>query len=119
MIGFAGDAITCWFDDADGPAALRAVACALAMQAVMASFAAIALPGGATTALSDQSCGHQRPGPPFRRRRPAVQRLDVLAGAPIARLAAGEHLATKGEVLIDEMTASDAWQYSHSCGLAR
>src|SRR5690349_12947754 len=52
VISFAGDAIICWFDDTDGPAAPRAVAGALAMQAAMASFAAITLPGGATTALS-------------------------------------------------------------------
>ncbi len=29
VIGFAGDAITCWFDNADGPAVPRAAACAL------------------------------------------------------------------------------------------
>ncbi|NTU82779.1 MAG: hypothetical protein HGA45_25990, partial [Chloroflexales bacterium] len=33
VIGFAGDGMTCWFDDADGPAAPRAAACALALQA--------------------------------------------------------------------------------------
>src|SRR6478672_6962159 len=27
VIGFAGDAITCWFDAADGPAAARALTC--------------------------------------------------------------------------------------------
>src|SRR5262245_20738927 len=32
VITFAGDAITCWFDDHDGPAAPRAATCAHAMQ---------------------------------------------------------------------------------------
>jgi len=35
VIGFAGDAIRCWFDDSGGAAAPRAVACAAAMQQVM------------------------------------------------------------------------------------
>ena len=35
VIGFAGDAIRCWFDDSDGAAAPRAAACAAAMQQVM------------------------------------------------------------------------------------
>ncbi len=35
VLGFAGDAITCWFDDADGRAAPRATACAFAMQTAM------------------------------------------------------------------------------------
>src|SRR5690242_13076204 len=71
VIGFAGDSITCWFSENDergtmndeGPdvdvtssfiahrSSFQAVACALAMQAAMQPFAAIALPGGATTAL--------------------------------------------------------------------
>src|SRR5262249_31283777 len=52
VVSFAGDAITCWFDDADGPAARRAASCALAMQAAMAPFAAIPLPDGAALALT-------------------------------------------------------------------
>src|SRR6266508_5083785 len=49
VIGFAGDAITCWFADElqidehpnlQSPAALRAVACALAMQRIMRRFSA-------------------------------------------------------------------------------
>src|SRR5215207_2461476 len=43
VVGFSGDAITCWFGDDDGR---RATAAALAMQRVMARFAAVALPSG-------------------------------------------------------------------------
>src|SRR5437868_3473009 len=38
VIGFAGDAITCWFDSDDG---LRAIATALAMQQAMRDFATL------------------------------------------------------------------------------
>ena len=40
VIGFSGDAITCWFDADDGR---RAVTCGVAMQEVMGSFAAITI----------------------------------------------------------------------------
>src|SRR5512145_145191 len=39
VIDFAGDSITCWFDETHGPAALRAVACAAALQQAMTTFA--------------------------------------------------------------------------------
>src|SRR3954449_11003610 len=51
VLGFSGDAITCWFDDAgDGemrpsPAVLRATACALVMQQAIQQFAQIEIPG--------------------------------------------------------------------------
>jgi class 3 adenylate cyclase len=106
VVGFAGDAITCWFDDADGPAAPRAAACALAIQAVMQAFAAVTLPGGASTALTIKVAVTSGPARRFVVGVPTVQRIDVLAGAPIARLAIGEHLAAKSEVVIDEFTAA-------------
>jgi class 3 adenylate cyclase len=39
VIGFAGDAITCWFD------APLAAACAMAMQTAMRAFSAVRVPG--------------------------------------------------------------------------
>src|SRR3712207_1460733 len=50
VLGFAGDAITCWFDG-DGAAA-RAAACALALQNAAQQFVALPLPDGTTTALA-------------------------------------------------------------------
>ncbi len=44
VVGFAGDAITCWFDLDDGRVA---VACGLAMQDAMAPFSALELAGAA------------------------------------------------------------------------
>ena len=101
VIGFAGDAITCWFDEADGPAAPRAVACAVALQRTMAAGARIPLPGGGTATLALKvalACG------PARRLvvgDPAIQRLDLLAGATVARVAVGEHHAVAGEIMLD------------------
>src|SRR5579859_2419702 len=55
VIGFSGDAITCWFDGLDVPAehsVLRATACAQRMQQAMQTFDAVPLPNGGTVSLS-------------------------------------------------------------------
>src|SRR5690554_1179839 len=61
VIGFSGDAITCWFDDKaevrgekaeEGSSAFRAVACGLAMQERMQSFASVSTPAGTPVALA-------------------------------------------------------------------
>lgn len=92
VIGFAGDAITCWLD---GDTGLRAVTAALALQAAMAAFPKLGLKVAVTSG----------PVRRFAVGDPAIQLLDALAGATVARLAAAEHLASRGEVLIDTATA--------------
>jgi class 3 adenylate cyclase len=144
VISFAGDAITCWFNTVGvggwelgageralipnpqppTSGALRAVACALAMQTAMRRFAAISLPDGAATALALQVAVASGPARRFVVGDPAIQLLDVLAGATLARMAAAEHLAAKGEVVLDARTAaalSDAlqvaeWRIDHETG---
>jgi adenylate cyclase len=128
VIGFAGDAITCWFDGekvkskrqkAKGdqpssdlftfyllPSAQRAAACALALQAVMHQFASIPLPDGSTTALALKVALASGPARRLVVGDPSIQLFDVLAGATLARMAAAEHLAERDEVLIDESTAA-------------
>jgi class 3 adenylate cyclase len=49
VLGFSGDAITCWFD---GDPGRRAATCGLAMQAAMRSFAALTLSTGEQVALA-------------------------------------------------------------------
>lgn len=103
VISFAGDAVTCWFDG--GEAAMSAVTCAFDMQSAMLAFSAFALPNGKTTALSLKVCvatGHARR---FVVGDPEISYIDALAGATVARTATGEHLASKGEILVDEATA--------------
>jgi class 3 adenylate cyclase len=102
VISFAGDAVTCWFDG--GEAAMSSVTCAFDLQTAMLAFSAIALPNGKTTSLSLKVCvatGHARR---FVVGDPEINYIDALAGATVARTCTGEHLASKGEILVDEAT---------------
>ncbi|MBA3470877.1 MAG: adenylate/guanylate cyclase domain-containing protein [Herpetosiphonaceae bacterium] len=102
VVGFSGDAITCWFAaDAGG----RATRCALAMQTTMAAFAARRLPDGTTSALAIKVAVASGSVRRFLVGEPAIQRLDVLAGATLERLAQAEALASSGEVVLDAATA--------------
>src|SRR5579883_1027761 len=97
VIGFAGDAITCWFDEDDG---LRAVTCALAMQSSIAQFAKIELAAGEPVALAVKigiAYGQARR---FLVGDPSVQLLDVLAGETLARMAIAGQLARRGVTVI-------------------
>ncbi|HMA37326.1 MAG TPA: AAA family ATPase, partial [Chloroflexia bacterium] len=116
VIGFAGDAITCWFDDARpaparraaAPGAGCAVACALAQQAAMAAFAALPHPAGAgTLRLALKVAVASGPARRFLVGDPAVQVLEVLAGGTVQRMAAAEHLAAPGEVVVDASTSAE------------
>lgn len=104
VIGFAGDAITCWFDDAaffveethpGAGAAAPAVTTALALQAAMHNFPNLGLKVAIATG----------PARRFVVGDPTLQLVDTLAGATVARVANGEHLAQRGELLVDEATA--------------
>lgn len=109
VVGFAGDAITCWFqEEAQAPAsaALRAVACAQALQGAMGAFAAVPLPQGGTVSLHLKVAVASGPARYFAVGDPAIQLIDALAGATVARTASGEHVAQRGEVVIDEPTAA-------------
>jgi adenylate cyclase len=97
VISFAGDAITCWFDDADGGGAapLRATACAFALQAAMLKFPQLGLKTAVATGAARR----------FLVGDPNIHYIDTLAGDTVARTAAGEHLAGRGDVMVDEATA--------------
>jgi class 3 adenylate cyclase/tetratricopeptide (TPR) repeat protein len=108
VIGFSGDGVTCWFDDqSDEPPGLeRAVTAALAMQGVMQQVSVVQLPNDETITLAMKvavaSGGVRR----FLVGDPDIQLIDVLAGNIMERVAVGEHLAGKGEVLLDAVGAS-------------
>jgi class 3 adenylate cyclase/tetratricopeptide (TPR) repeat protein len=96
-LGFAGDAVTCWFDSGPGPlplAAARAVACALAMQRAMRAFGGLAL----------KVCVASGPARRFTVGDPQIHLIDVLAGATLSRVAQGDALARPGDVLLDAAT---------------
>ncbi len=115
VIGFSGDAITCWFDGDDGG---RAVACALAMQAAMQQFAAVPIPDGSVVALSIKVAVATGPVRRFVVGDPEIQLVDVLAGATLERLAAAEHLADTGEVVL-RSDGRGAWRALRGRHMAR
>jgi predicted ATPase/class 3 adenylate cyclase len=103
VIGFSGDAMTCWFDKDDG---LRALASALEIQKAMQGFATIAVSSQQTVALSIKVAVVVGPVRRFLVGDPSIHYIDVIAGATMDRLAAAEHQAQSGEIVIDEATAT-------------
>lgn len=106
VIAFAGDAITCWFDErgaarpaAGVGAADRAAACALAMQQLMAGFAELRTPGGASVTLAIKVVISHGPVRRFVVGDPALHVMDAVVGATISRLALADRAARRGEVL--------------------
>jgi len=113
VMSFSGDAVTCWFDDRgiktlepglESPTAVRATACALAMQGAMDQFAQVEVPGAGTVSLAIKIVVTTGPARRFLIGDPSIQLVDVLAGGTLYRLAAGEHLANRGEVLLGQTT---------------
>jgi adenylate cyclase len=96
-IAFAGDAVTCWFDGDDG---LRALASAMAMQEAMVQFAAVETPAGSVVELSMKAAVAVGTARRFLVGDPQSRVIDTVAGATMERLAAGEHEANRGEVVL-------------------
>jgi class 3 adenylate cyclase/tetratricopeptide (TPR) repeat protein len=101
VIYFSGDAVTCWLD---GDAGLIGVACGLAMQEAMHRVEDIVTPGGAMVKLGMKVAVAAGPARRFVVGDPDIQLIDVLAGSLMDRLAAAEHHAEKGEVVVDAPT---------------
>jgi predicted ATPase/class 3 adenylate cyclase len=97
VIGFSGDAITCYLNADDG---LRSTACALAMQGAMAQFAAVETPAGTTVSLGVKVAVVTGPVRRFLVGDPQIQRLEALGGATLDRMAAAEKQAGRGEVVV-------------------
>lgn len=96
VIGFSGDAITCWFDAREPEPTQRAAQCAQAMQASMRQFPTLFVKVAVSTGPARRfAIGH-----------PEIQLIDVVAGATVARVSMAEGMAQAGEVLIDQATAT-------------
>ena len=142
VIGFAGDAITCWFEEKDEgrgrkdeaessstlnlpPSAFRAVACALAMQKAMALRTSMTTPQGKSRSLAMKVGVASGPARRFIVGDPAILHYDTLAGTTLTRMGAAEHLAAKGDVVVDARTATllgdrlevSEWPVDHVSGL--
>jgi predicted ATPase/class 3 adenylate cyclase len=118
VIALNGDAITCWLDGDHG---LQAIACGLAMQQAMGNFVALKIPSSGTVSLAMKVAVAAGPVRRFLVGDPQIQYIDVLAGATLDRMAAGEHQAKKGEVVIapeviaqlDDQVELVEWRYEH------
>lgn len=105
VIGFAGDAITCWFSADDGR---TAIACGLAMQRAMTPFGQLALGGAAkgesiSLALKVAvTAGRVRR---FTAGDAQIQLVDVIAGGPVAQIEALESVVRKGQVVVSPQVA--------------
>jgi predicted ATPase/class 3 adenylate cyclase len=121
VIGFAGDAITCWFDavdDSPGAAAQHAAASALAMQHAIERFARHTVAPGAIAELAIKIALASGPVRRLLVGDPAIQVIEVLAGAPLERMAAAEHVCERGELaadletihLLGELVTAGVWR---------
>ncbi len=100
VVYFSGDAITCWFEEDRG---VTATSCAFAMQDVMTAFDDIRTTStpisvGIKTVISSGPVSRFMIGDPD------IMKIDVLAGRPLVDISLADHLARRGEVLVDEQT---------------
>lgn len=101
VIGFSGDAITCWLDGDDGR---RGTTAAVAMQTAMQDFSRIQF-GEETVSLGLKTAVVRGPVRRFIIGDPSYLLLDVMAGQTLHRLAEAEHQAEKGDVIVDAAIA--------------
>ncbi len=102
VIGYSGDAITCWLDGDDGR---RAIAAALGMQAAMKQLLSISFPSGESVSLAVKVVIVVGGGLRLLVGDPSIQLIDVLGGAVAERLAVAAQVVHSGEVLVDTETA--------------
>lgn len=98
VTGLAGDGMTCWFDDAGGRAgegARRALRSARGLQRAIRRFPDLAIRVGVSAGEALRLAVGD----------PAIQRIDLLAGATVARATVAQGLAEAGEVLVDDAVA--------------
>jgi class 3 adenylate cyclase/tetratricopeptide (TPR) repeat protein len=104
VIGFSGDAITCWLDGDDGR---RATASALAMQQTMEQFASVTTHSGRVVSLGMKASVATGPVRRFLVGDPEHRIVDAMAGQTLERLASGEHQAERGDVVVDSQTVQN------------
>ncbi|WP_372729696.1 BREX system ATP-binding domain-containing protein, partial [Nocardioides sp.] len=97
VLYFSGDAITAWLEGDDG---WRATSCAMAMQEAMARVGTVTSPGGRAVTLGVKVAVAVGTARRFVAGDPAIQLIDVLAGALMDEVAAAEGAASPGEVVV-------------------
>ncbi len=102
VIGFSGDAITCWFDGDDG---LRAIACGVFMQVSLSQLTTVIGASSLEVKPAIKVAVSAGPARRFLVGDPEIQYLEALAGRTLETLAAAEKLSAPGEVIIPEALA--------------
>lgn len=102
VIGFAGDAITCWFDKDTGS---QAIAAALSMQQGMGKFSRVEVGDGTGVGLAVKASVATGPVRRFLVGDEEIQLLDLIAGDTLGKMETGGRLARRGEVVVDRETA--------------
>lgn len=110
VIGFSGDAITCWFDGDDGS---RAAACGLFMQMAMQSLASVSISPENTVTLAMKAAVATGRARRFLVGDPGIQVIEAVAGKTLDHLAAAEHHTQKGEVVLDASTITALGDRAH------
>ncbi|HYF62161.1 MAG TPA: adenylate/guanylate cyclase domain-containing protein, partial [Herpetosiphonaceae bacterium] len=96
VVGFGGDALTCWFDQDDGR---NAIACSLAVQAAMDQWATIPINSEHTASFGIKIALASGPIRRFVVGDPDVQLMDMLAGSVLVRAIEAEQHARRGDII--------------------
>lgn len=116
VIGFSGDAITCWFCDVTRApsdavqgenhptAAWRAVSAAFALHDALSQTSMMEIPNQDRPSLSVKVAIASGSVKRYLLGDPSIQMMDVAGGETLTRMANAESLASRGEVVIDACT---------------
>lgn len=107
IIGFSGDAVTVWFDDDCGtelPGAVRAVAAARAIHEFVAQIPAHRIGDAQELSIGVKVSVSAGPARRYIVGDPAIQRMAVLAGETLQRLAMADAVAGAGDLIVDSKT---------------
>lgn len=107
VIGFAGDAILCWFDEGQGNSAWRAATAAFEMQHCLSKHAQIRTQKGTFLSLGIKIAMASGAVSRFVVGDPSINRIDVIAGSTIMRMAAAENKANTGEIIVSRVGWED------------
>ena len=99
VIGFSGDAITCWLDGDDGR---RAIACALAMQTTMRSLGNVVTRSGREIEVGVKVAIATGTVRRFVVGDPAHRLIDTMVGDTLDQVASAESVANRGDVVVTQ-----------------
>lgn len=110
VVGFSGDAITCWFDDAAASTSgtRRALAAATIMRAAVEDLPPVSASSGQRLTLGVKIALASGPATRVIVGDPEIQRLEAFVGRTIDRMAAAEQVALGSEIVACEEVVREA-----------